>query len=260
MLLYPRVGFEWTREQCEAHYCPCLTGETGLQIQDCNAGTRRHANLSGFTNPQQSWQMLPTPNNPLKGLQFSEQTHKATFGFPIAVAANYEFSIALWFYPTAWVGTNPGFLRSGPTGAGNEFFIFQSTGRPYIRRTADVLRPTTGFNFELNKLQQCVFVSTPKIAACYADGNLVHQATHAAAGTATTFNTIGPNSTQRLDAYFLEILLFTRALTPDEIAASAGQGPAGMFQITPRRSRSYFAQLANLPNRRRSSRFLGFPG
>ena len=70
----------------------------------------------------------------------------------------------------------------------------------------------------------------------------------------------GRAGNQSCDMQMAEFKFYGRSPTAEEVRLDYQVGPGGLWQREPTRYKSYFAQGLNLPNRRRSSRFLGFPG
>ena len=130
------------------------------------------------------------------------------------------------FTPCVWFGANPGIWRSAATCDGWEFCIFQNTsGRPWIRWKANnILQPTSGWSATLGKRVHMVWsiqsLGTGSWVRVYADGVLVHEATHNQnGGPASGIYKLGYQGSigyEYVDAEYVEWRFYNSALNDAE--------------------------------------------
>ena len=266
MKLYPKRGFEFSAEGCTGLWCPVLTGNTGYQVLDSNLTTDNHGNAVGYANPSQPWRgsergtildfdgtndnVILTPNRAIYAMPFSVSVW--------ALARNVTQNLVVFSVGSSTNAT-PLFIVA---------FRGDSSGDPIqiqMRGSNGVNSVCNGSGFVANRFYHIVGVFASETSrTVYVDG--VQGQTDTTSHTATTLDrvTIGAlvrtTSGQFLNGQVAEICVVGRALTPLETRRLYDVGPGGAWQFEPRRRSSYFAELLQLPNRRRSSRFLGFPG
>ena len=259
MKLYAKRGFEWAADGCVGLWCPVLTGNTGLKICDSNFTTNNDGNAIGYTNSSQPW----------VGSEFG--TVLSCDGANDRISNNAsslytfgtrEFSFGGWFRLGATTGAYAP-LTTNWGNASNQFSgrwflglfdtwmrVFDSVGNIAISYT-----PTVGVwnHYVVSKRQGVVTLYVDSIAQGTYSGtnqNWSNEGAVSIGGTSDGF------ANCRCAEGFVSIVGYSA----HDVAKLYSIGPAGAWQREPIRPRSYFAELLTIPNRRRSSRFLAFPG
>lgn len=264
MKLFAKPGFEWAEDRLVGLWCPVLTGATGLTILDSASQTNNHGSPTGFTNA----------NTPWRGSVVGTETFIATGTFwNCGTAPQCDFTGP--FSVMAWV--------SNYTSKDTAFLAkISSLTTPqyqgWMLYSNFLTGQLTGFWGNATRATSAKVVSnvaryqllgmrwTGTLCEVFVDGVLD------GSGAVTT----APNSTgtplyigqydfaggtdRSMNGGFADGCCLNRALSHSEFLQAFRAGPGGMWQLQPRRPRSYFAELLTTPNRRRSSRFLAFPG
>lgn len=260
MKLYPKRGFEWASDGCVLLYCPVLTGNTGLKIYDSNLTTDNDGNATGYANTSEPW--VGSNYGTVLNFDGSNDFFSALARQPITT---FPFTLEAWATLTLSVGNNIVLI----VGTSNtQYFAIgyrDSKFGLFARNPTFNLvlgGPTLAFN-TWNHIVGVFNSATSRTA--YLNGNLLFNT------TTSVFDFLGSNV--RVGTGFgsgfgsgfhsgqvASSCIWDRPLTASEIHTLYCLGPGGIWQRNPVRPRSYFAELSTLTNRRRFSRFLGFPG
>lgn len=271
MKLYPRRGFEWA-ENAVGVWCPLLSGNTGFHVGDANLRTNNHGMGTGYQNASQAWQ----------GSEFGTVTgFNGTSNF-IAVANDPSLQITKEMTIGTWVRTGTDITtvrmlvaKSVITPLALSYRVWVQNSRVNFQisvdggvsnvgtRTSTMLQTNTWYHVVCRFLPsrfQDVLINGVNANSGFTGmirPNIFSDTNPLAIGA--QFNTATTRS-GFFDGLIGEAVLVTQFLSDDQIANWYNVKPAGLWTREPTRQRSLFGQLLASPNRRRSSRFLAFPG
>jgi hypothetical protein len=269
--LYPKRGFEFAADGNSGLWCPSLTGGTGYQVFDSNFGTVNTGTATGYTDAGSPW----IRNEQGNSLDFNGASNHVVIDNSRSLNFSASMSLAFWVKTGAnvsslsmlaakaivspaqisyrvWIQTSRLNFQISRTGSGE-----------FGQRQSSILNPNTTYFFAVRfqgsrvqdiflngVLDNAAFLGTIR-PSCF-----VGQTPLIIGAQAETSSTISAPFLGQM----AEVCTWNRALTVGEIRTLYEAGPGGAWQLEPVRRVSYFAQTLPLPVRRRSSRFLTFPG
>jgi hypothetical protein len=243
--------------------CPSFTGSTGPQAPDLSLHGN-HGVLVGDRN--KNWQA----SDGQTALVFNGTSEHAfsSSARPYGDLATDSLAFNFWLCnPTGTTGTLAGLASSTNS---TPFVAFQNVGtslRLVHRSQASVDSSTSGGTYRSSTWRMLTAVLQPNAISLFING--VFTATTVRAAQTTTLNQLTLGALRRAGALgsfavcqIDDIIIFQGDLQAQEIALLYGQGRGGGLLREPPRRRSFFVPTAPtpLPVRRRSSRFLAFPG
>ena len=280
MKLYPKRGFEFAAEGCAGLWCPVLTGNTGYQVLDSNLRTNNNGNATGYANASQPWggseygshlNLDGTTNH------VADCGNTSSFAFMINP---YVFTIEVWFRLNS-LSVRQALAGSTTATSDRGFFLLHEIGAGGGTNSIrlGVTHGTTGQSKDLRSPNSIVVAgwnhaviigrTTAANSAMIVNGRQVaitaSQDSTLSAGAATRAMSIGAARTSTgitlpTAGQIASFAIWDKPMTIGNAQTFNNAGPGGAWQLEPVRRSSYFAELLQLPNRRRSSRFLAFPG
>jgi hypothetical protein len=259
MLAYWDRGLEWMGVGLQMAICPSFTGPTGLAALD----------VSGRSNPGTLINIDRNTAWVTSGGKSALECKPNGFVVASSIPARNNadpISLGGWFFAPAasYTGAFNYFLSIPNSSGGANGLDFSNPQAVELNFFGTGTNITLGSSLDLrNKWTYLYGVFDGSKALFYANGELVGLTNHTAGtGTASRELNIG-----RFGSFggFTSIIsddvrLYYRGVTGSEIRQMYELGRGGGMLYQPRRPRSYFAQVLTLVNRRRSSRFLAFPG
>lgn len=262
MKVYPKPGFDWLLDRCAGIWSPVVSGNTGVTVLDLNPTTNYHGALLGQTTAE-AWAQTDIGNV----LAFDGLNDSITIATD-AVLTKYPFTLTSWsYYPTTIPNTNAANTISVGLSATQYFAIGFRNATPqpgvFARNTTFVGSATfTGTYVPSWICITGVFVSATR-RELWVDGRLMRTST-------TSVPQLSATSSIRLGSGYnavyypqaiAETMIHTRAWTPDQIAQYAATGPGETITLQPpSRRRSRYLPPTQTNNRRRTSRFVCYPG
>lgn len=266
MKLYAKQGFEWAEDSLNGLWCPVLTGQTDTRLLDCNSMTNNHGRLSNFTdfNSGYTGSVYGTALN-------TDGTANRVEIDPSSVFTNMvDATISGWVFADAQVPQTPARFGFSTAGFDDNRFSwitlntgvhrFTCTGANGVKTNLDYSAPVLTGSWKLVTL-----VAEKTTLAIFIDGRF---ATSAFKSVGLSLSSCGfgiAGQYARASSYnpsrqrTAEVTIYRRPLSAREIFQAYEANPGGLWQLQPRRPRSYFAQVLTT-YRNRSSRYLCFPG
>lgn len=263
MKVVAKPGLEFALDGCRGLWSAPVSGNTGVSLYDLNPATDNHGVLTGNTAAE-AW-----AGSDIGTVLAFDGTNDSITIATGEILTQYPFTINAWAYQPTTIPNSIGALCCAVGVSNNQYFaVGQRVATPipgvFARNTTFNSTGTiTGNTAPGWCLVSGVFVSATR-RECYYNGRLVATST-------TSVPQLLANSNVRIGSgfallYYPEIIaevgIYTRAWSASEIAAYAQAGPGNAFELfRPTRKRSRYQPTApTTNNRRRSSRFLCFPG
>lgn len=271
MKLYSSRGNEWA-ENAVGVWCPLLSGNTGFYVIDSNLKTTNNGLVTGYQNASQAWQ----------GSEFGTViAFNGTSNF-IAVSNAPSLQITNEMTIGTWVRTGTDITtvrmlvaKSVITPLALSYRVWIQNSRVNFQISVDggvsnvgtristPLQTNTWYHVVCRFLPsrfQDVFIGGVNANSGFTGmirPNIFSDTNPLAIGA--QYNTATTRS-GFFDGLIGEAVLVNQFLSADQIANWYNMKPAGIWTREPNRQRSFLGQSLVSPNRRRSSRFLGFPG
>jgi hypothetical protein len=259
-------------------WTPSLTGNTGLQLPSTMG--RNHGTLTNFSNNGND-AYVSSPDR--LALNFDGTNDSVDFGNILNLGSS-PFSASCWMlWPAATANVNRGII--GKYGAGNArswllatantgsmvselnqtgtvVFYYQSNASAF---SASEVAGSIGTTLNNGQWRHVIITFVPSQAATiFVDGRQARQITSSVPSSVAINSTALTISSYAGGNFFSgqldDIIIFNTALTLNEITFIYEQGRGGGMLREPPKRRSFFVPTLPLPVRRRSSRFLTFPG
>ena len=263
MKVVAKLGLEFALDGCRGLWSAPVSGNTGVSVYDLNPTTNNHGSLIGST-PAEAW--VGSDIGTVLAFDGSNDSVSIATGETIT---QYPFTLNAWAYQPTTVPSTVGALCCAVGVSNTQYFaIGQQSANPtpaiFARNTTFVAgSAAAGIGTPGWYLITGVFSSATR-RECFYNGRLVATST-------TSVSQLIANSNVRIGSGFAllyypqliaEVGIYTRAWSASEIAAYAQAGPGNAFELfRPTRKRSRYQPTApTTNNRRRSSRFLCFPG
>lgn len=244
-----------------ALFCPSFLGATHGILPDIS-GNNNNASL---VNMDRNTAWVADPGKVSVNFNATTQFINAVFADAINLATD-EVTISFWNLNP--FGTSGVYAALANATNGTPFLIFQNsvTSLAFANRS-NVAGDSSaiGGAWQTAVWRNLVGVSTPTSLSLFQNG--VRIATTARTAAATTLNQITLGALNRagsISNFALssidDVRIYRRALGPDEIGQIYGRDRGGGLLHEPPKNKTFFVPALPFPVRRRSSRFLGFPG
>ena len=272
MKLYPKRGFEFAADGNRGLWCPVLTGNTGYQVFDSNFHTNNHGTATGYTNASQPW----VRNETGTALGFDGSNDHVLVND--SESLDFDSGLTLSF----WARTGSSIASIGMLGAKAIVSPLALSYRIWIQSRLNFQISSDGGTVSISTRQSSILATnTTYFFCCRFQGSRIQDVfvNGRIDNAAFTGGVIRPScfigatpfligaqaaTSSTMSNPFLgqiaEVCARERVLSLSEITTLYQAGPGGAWQHEPVRRVSYFAQTLPLPFRRRSSRFLTFPG
>ena len=250
MLAYYGPEWESLASRMVGRWCPSFSGATGLQLPDTTG--RNHGSLVGFANNASDAYVF-------QALNFNGIDNNVIV--PVRTPALTQLTLSVWARLRTTGGNGTGFSRLFSRSNVSEFAMsYQSSGLAVaLNGTTNVFsytNPGTRFDHICATWTGStvrVFVNGVSIGSASFSGTIAASTTSIYLGSASVVQRV-------VDGLCDDFMILNTALTANEAELIYEQGRGGGMLREPPKRRSFFVPTLPFPVRRRSSRFLAFPG
>ena len=271
MTAYYGPEWEGLASRMVDRWTPSFTGNTGLQLPSTMG--RNHGTLRNFSNNGND-AYVASPER--LALNFDGTNHTVLFPASSSLTPS-AITFSGWFRrPSTWEFAGSCLFWGKPNAAfdGNGFYVELSAGA-FSNNTLVVtngaatsylrLHQTANTSFPTNTWTHFAFTLARATGQFYLNGLPVSTSvvgTPAITGTndAKYLYSNSPGYGNYTPGQADDIIIFNSALTPNEVSFIYEQGRGGGMLREPPKRRSFFVPTLPFSVRRRSSRFLAFPG
>lgn len=254
MIAYFEREFEWMRENLLGLWCPSFSGATHQNLPDISGNN----NLGRLINFDRN---LAWKTDGVKiGLDFDGLNDQVLFDRGLQIPINTTYTVTAWIKKTVLgvAGRNGGIFRGS-----NTFLVTgETSGRLWARHNNINIASDASGPVLLNAGWCHVGLSWDGVRANLIFNGVVAFSVATTSSEAFTISALGFQGTNFLLGELDDVRIFNRALTPQQIRNQYLANRGGGILHEPPKRRAFFVPAAPLPGpvRRRSSRFLGFPG
>lgn len=260
MKLWATKGYEWAQQECLLLVCPTITGATSAAVLDSNQKTNNQGQWINSNNAATVWAGTSF------GTVINANNISERVDFPNIPQINAgEVTFSIWYYTATISGLNTLFNNWSSVATTGGFYCFRNGAAIAFQAANLNYRVTTGNILTAGAWHHIVCVRRNGVSGMRVYCNSVADPASATAGGNQTstqpFNLFGNyGGTGAGNCQVAEFGIWRYAWTQNNVATYFNAGINKIWQREPVRPRSYFAELLTTPNRRRSSRFLAYPG
>jgi len=245
---------EWENlaSRIAGRWCPSFTGDTGSRLPDTkgqNLGT-----LSNFT-PNNAF----VASDGLVALDLDGVNDQVVLTNGVLIGQAQHYCVTAWVNKTA-LGTNPAHNGGVFRGANTILMTSENVGRLWARHNNTNISSSTSGPLVLNAGWVQIGLQWDGVGASLIFNGRVFTSVPVSSSSAFTISFFGQQGNQFFRGLIDDLTIFNTSISESDMQFLYEQGRGGGLLHEPPRRRSFFVPTLPFPVRRRSSRFLAFPG